>query len=108
MPLATSSFQVSTAIIGNASLQELKRSDTSRSMHGSASELGGRIILGTATSVDVVVTDANGKVLFTQTGISSSTDIDPDVIGVLGPLYVTTTNISNSAHTLTVVWTLKK
>lgn len=105
--LATATLQVSAAIVGNVVAQELipRQGDHSA---GAFCELGGFVKLGTATTIDVSVADANGKIVYAATGIVANTNITPNVIGILGPLYVTITNISNAAHTATIYWNIKK
>ena len=76
---------------------------------GAGIEAGGRIVLGTATTVKVEVLDATGKVLHSNgTAVTANKDIQPVAHGVQLPLTVTTTEISNSAHTVTVHWSVKR
>lgn len=95
------------AITGNVAAQEMLQQHNDRQFGSPGIEAGGRIVLGTATTVDVVVTDANGKVLYNDT-VVADVDINPVAHAVQGPLMVTTTNISNAAHTLSVYWGIKK
>lgn len=101
------SFTLKAAITGNVAAQEMKRQYRDLALGGDAIEAGGRIDLGTATTADVVVKDANGTVLHNAT-ITSDTDVAAAAKGVRLPLNVTVTNISNSAHTLTVYWSVRK
>ena len=96
------------AITGNVTDQEMLQVRNSRKFGSPGIEAGGRIVLGTATTADVTVKDANGKVVYSATGITANTDINPVPTGVKGPLKVTVANISNSAHTLTVYWVVRK
>lgn len=83
--------------------------DTGLPAGGPGIEAGGRVVLGTATSADVNVLDANGTVLLTSTTVGvGNLDIEPDAHGVMMPLKVIVANISNAAHTLTVYWFVKK
>lgn len=100
--------QLSAAVTGNVTSQELVQAKNGRTFGSSGIEGGGRIVLGTATSVDVQVVDATGVVLLATTTITSNTTIDPVPRAVKGPLTVTTTNISNAAHTVTIYWSVKK
>lgn len=94
-------------ITGNVSAQEMICDRTDRVARFSGIDGGGRINLGTATTVGVLVEDQNGVILHNAT-ITTDTDVDPVPRGVKGPLKVTTTSISNAAHTLTVTWSLKR
>lgn len=94
-------------ITGNVTDQAMIKVVDGRGYGGPAIECGGRIVLGTATTVDVLVEDSNGKVLHNAT-VAANKDIDPIPAGVKLPLLITTTNISNSTHTLTVYWDVKK
>lgn len=72
-------------------------------------DAGGRIVLGTATTAKVLVVDSTGKVLHSAaSAVVADTTIDPTGAGVVGPISVTVTEISNAAHTLTVYWSVKK
>lgn len=97
-------------ITGNVTTQEMVQVRNHGRAFGSAGiEGGGRIVLKTATSVKVLVVDANGVVLHSDaSAVTSNTDIAPIPQGVQGPLKVTTTSISNAAHTLIVYWSVKK
>lgn len=96
------------AITGNVASQSmLNRKLNSRAFGSAGLDAGGRVDLGTATTADVVVKDTLGKVIYSAT-VTSDTDISPTAAGVQGPLKVTVTNISNSAHTLTVYWYVRK
>lgn len=94
-------------ITGNVVGQEMVRRRGERTYRAAGIEAGGRIVLGTATTVDVTVTDANGVVLYDGT-VTSDTTVDPVPRWVDGPISVTTENISNSAHTLSVYWGIKE
>lgn len=96
-------------ITGNVTNQELLQADNGRTFGSPAIEAGGRIILETATTVRVLITDANGVVLHSAgTAVTANKDISPIPRGVQGPLYVTTTDISSPTHTLTVIFYVKK
>lgn len=99
---------LSASITGNVADQELIQPN-GRGLGGSGIEAGGRIVLGTATTAEVLVKDGMGKVLHSAASpVIANVDIDPISHGIKGPLTVTVTNISNSAHTLTVYWSVKK
>ena len=102
--------QLKASITGTVAAQEMKLNNNSQFSFGSPGiEAGGRIVLGTATTAKVLVTDQTGKVLHSAaSAVTSNTDIDPIPAGVQGPLLVTVTEISNSAHTLTVYWTVRR
>jgi len=93
---------------GNAGPTDMVQRYHAKPYGGSAIEAGGFIKLGTATTVDVAVEDENGKVILAATTYTSDTSIAPVPEGIHAPLKVTTTNISNSAHTVTVHWVVKK
>lgn len=102
-------------ITGNVSSQEMKLLEDSAITTGKVAgggafvEAGGRIVLGTATTVKVEVVDALGKVLHANTlAVTVNQDTDPIPAGVQLPLKVTTTAISSGAHTLTVYWSVKR
>ncbi len=95
------------AITGNVSNQQMVDYYDGSTFVGAGIEAGGRIDLGTATTAVVTVTDSLGKVLYTGT-VTVDTDVSPTPMGVKAPLFVTVTSISNSAHTLTVYWFLKR
>jgi hypothetical protein len=95
------------AITGNVTNQEMTATRGDRTFRGGGIEAGGRIVLGTATTVDVVVADGRGRQLYSGT-VVANTNIDPVPVGIAGPIKVTTTNISNAAHTLTVYWSIKE
>lgn len=99
---------VKAAITGNVTDQNVVSEKTSIPYGGPGIDLGGRIVLGTATTVDVTVKDSDGKVLYSATGITTNVSIDGTGNGIKGPLLVTTANISNAAHTLTIYWKVKK
>ena len=101
-------FGLVASITGNVTDQAMVRQYRSLHFGGAGIEAGGRIVLGTATSVDVTVKDQNGKVLYTATGITANVTIDPIAAAIQGPLLVTTANISNAAHTLSVYWGVRK
>lgn len=97
------------AITGNidASSTGMRQAKNGKIFGSSGIEAGGRIVLGTATTADVLIVDATGKILHNAT-VTSNKTIDPIPAGVKGPISVAVTNISNSAHTLTVYWWVKK
>ena len=99
---------LSITMTGNSGPTDMVQRYQSKPYGGSCIEAGGFIELGTATTVDVLVVDVNGKVLNAATTYTSDTTIAPVPEGVHAPLRVTTTNISNSAHTVTVHWVVKK
>lgn len=99
------------AITGNVADQKLlgRQNRTDLPYGGTGIDAGGRIALGTATTAKVSVVDATGRVLHSPTNaVTASVDIPPTAAGVVGPLLVTVTEISNAAHTLTVYWSVKK
>lgn len=95
-------------IVGNVSNQEMVASTGDRTFRRSGIEAGGRIVLGTATTVDVTVVDGVGRVLYSSTGVVASVTIDPGPRGVVPPLKVTTANISSASHTLSVYWSVRE
>ncbi len=95
-------------ITGNVVDQELIQVRNDRAFGSPGIEAGGRVVLGTATTADVTVTDATGKVLLNQASIVANLDIDSQANGIKGPLKVTVANISNASHTLTVYWSVRK
>lgn len=110
MPLPKRTMSELVAVItGNVTDQELIQRKNSKTMGGPAIECGGRIVLGTATTVKVLVKDSNGVVLHTaDVAVTENVDIPPIPQGVKCPLLVTTTEISNAAHTVSVYWSVKK
>ena len=97
-------------ITGDVTTQAMLQDDDQQGLPagGPGLEAGGRVVLGTATQVDVTVLDANGLVLYDVNALGADIDIEPDAHGVMMPLTVTTDNISDAAHTLTVYWFVKK
>ena len=95
------------AITGNVSAQSLARRKGGGTSYGSGLDAGGRIDLGTATTAVVTITDSLGVVLHSGT-VTTDTTVAPTAQGLQGPILVTVASISNSAHTLTVSWKIKK
>lgn len=100
-------FELSATITGTTAGTNLTP-NTSRTWTGTGIEAGGRIVFGTATSATVAITDARGVALYPSTAIVASTTIAPVPRGVKGPITVVVSAISNSAHTLSVYWTVRK
>jgi hypothetical protein len=97
------------SITGDVIDQEMVKVKDGNRYGGPALEAGGRIVLGTATTVKVLVEDQNGVVLHSAAAaVTANVDIEPIPQGVKLPLLVTTTEISDAAHTLTVYWSIKK
>lgn len=92
-------------ITGNVSSEPLLNTRGDRPFRGGGVEAGGRIVLGTATTADVLVTDGVGRELYNGT-VTDDVTIDPASRGVVAPISVTVTNISNAAHTLSVYWSV--
>lgn len=101
-------LQLKASITGNVVAQVFLQAKNGKQWGGDGIEAGGRVVLGTATTADVLVTDTQGKVLKATTTFAANGTIDPIPAGVKGPLLVTITNISNAAHTLTVFWNVKR
>lgn len=105
MTIPNRTVRTHAAITGNVSNQEMLvlGDGNSRVFGGHGLECGVLIKLGTATTVKVKIEDADGKILHSDTAaVTSTTDEDPSAKGVRGPLKVTTTEISDGAHTLDV------
>lgn len=93
------------AFSGNDTV-ELTNAKSGRKFGGPGIEAGGRIQLGTATTAEVAVTDANGRVLHSAAAaVTTDTDIAPVPMGVKAPLTATVTNADGS---LEVFWSVKK
>lgn len=96
------------AITGDVSLQAMVNRYNNNPVGGHAIEGGGTVVLGTATTVDIQILDANDVEIVAATTFTADGVIAPIPRGVELPLKVTTTNISNSAHTVTVRYAVKK
>lgn len=97
------------SITGDVAAQEMLKQRNGLPARFSGIDAGGRINLGTATTVKVLVEDQDGVVLHSAAAaVTEDTDIDPVPRGVRGPLKVTTTEISNAAHTVTVTWGIRR
>lgn len=70
-------------------------------------EAGGFIELLTATSATLSIRDSRNRLLYSNS-ITASTSVPAAASGVTGPLTVTVSAISNSAHSLKVTWWVKK
>lgn len=72
---------------------------------GTGVDAGGRVQLGSATTVTVTVVDSTGKKFINGVTYTSSTDIAPTAAGVVGPMLVT---ISGSNGSSIIHWGVLK
>lgn len=73
---------------------------------GTGIEAGGRIVLGTGTTGKFQITDANGKVLYSNAAaVTTNTDIAPIPAGILGPITIVATATDG---TFTIYWSVKR
>jgi hypothetical protein len=97
------------AVTGNVTAQAMLNSLGVGGPHTSGIICDVEVDLGTSTTIDVTIADKEGNV-FLDTTVTADTKykIDDALIlrnAIEGPLTVTTTNNSNSAHTATIkVW----
>ena len=109
MPAARTVDNIKLDVTGNTAGSAMRDRQGNRNYGGTGIDAGGRIALGTATTAKVAVTDATGRVLHSPTNaVTASVDIPPTAAGLVAPLTVVVTEISNAAHTLTVYWSVKK
>lgn len=97
------SITLAAEITGNVTAQPMLISGTFQPWGGGGLEAGVDVLLGTATSVDVTIVDAEGRTVYTNTTITNSESVAPSARTLKGGLFVTTANISNAAHTLKVL-----
>ena len=75
---------------------------------GCGAEAGGFIKFGGSLSAaDVTITDANGRTVYSATGLSASTNVDSNALGVELPLTITTANMAGIG-TLDAYWYVKR
>lgn len=104
----TEIIQLKYTFTGNESAKNLVMNDDGTTVWmGVGIEAGLHVALGTATTVDVQIKDALGRILYNKTNITANTTYTPVANGVKGPLTVTTANISNPLHTGTVYMAVK-
>lgn len=91
------------AFTGDAAAQQLN--DARGYSGGSGIDGGGRIDLGSATTLVLTVTDATGRVLVNGVTYTSDTDIAPTAAVLKAPL---TATVASSNGTSTVSWGILK